>query len=149
MNNFILLSLLSILASCNPYNNVVPVNPSPSTEVPAETPSDTAGRDAGENLYKNLTCDLEVGNGSGQVAMGPDVIGNNKVICIKAGTYSSADIFSLTGVGEPIVVQNKGMVTFTDRLYLSNLKNVVVSGAGTEGLEQGIIVFLHFFRSVI
>ena len=142
MNKILFLSFLSLLASCNasllgkPYSNVVPQDTNPSTE----NPTDTAARDSGVNLHQNLPCDMEVGTGSGQVAIGPEVIGSSKVICIRAGTYSSADIFSLTGTTETIVVQNKGMVTFTDRLYLSNLKNVVVSGAGTEGLEQGIMV---------
>lgn len=143
MKNFLFLSALSVLASCNlavlgtPYNKVEEVPKTPDTSVNADT---------GVNLYKNLPCDMEVGSGSGQVAVSTAIIGTNKVICIKAGTYSSLDVFGLTGVGTPIVVQNSGMVTFTDRIYLSNLKNVVVSGSGTDGLEQGIMVRDNGYR---
>lgn len=80
-----------------------------------------------------LTCTKNVGNGSGTVEISQAALNlvPGDVVCIKEGQYDGFDISDITGTkASPITIQNDGPVRISALSGMSNLKHVVVSGAG-------------------
>lgn len=87
---------------------------------------------------------LAVGTGSGVLNIDGKVLGVkcNDVIKVKAGTYTNINISNINS-GCPITVQNDGQVQIAgsdDQMILTNVGDLLLSGAGTTGLSRGFIL---------
>lgn len=80
-----------------------------------------------------LACTKNVGTGSGTVEISQAALNlvPGDVVCIKEGQYDGFGISDITGTkSAPITIQNDGPVRILALSGMSNLKHVVVSGAG-------------------
>lgn len=102
-----------------------------------------------------------VGNGSGALSIDGNnfrpngnlvTLQNGDGIKIKAGSYDSIDIvnISVNTASSPVTIVNDGQVTFEGNhgMYLGNLNNVVVSGAGTANIYTGFEFRNNTYRAV-
>lgn len=80
-----------------------------------------------------LACTKTVGTGSGTFQISQAALGlvPGDVVCIKGGDYDSFEISNITGTkASPITIQNDGVVRVAWLSSMSDLKHVVLSGAG-------------------
>src|SRR5690606_5445386 len=95
---------------------------------------------SGDNKYVNLPCDATVGSGSGRISIDQSSVKDGEVICIKKGKYSIVSVKDISSSGKPVIIQNDGKVEIIERMVLSNLSNVVISGSGRNHTGNGIII---------
>ena len=104
---------------------------------------------------------IKVGTGSGDLTIDGNnfivngikrVLTNGDIIKIKGGSYSSITIknVSVPADGERVIFMNDGLIQFdgNKHLYLSDLNNVTVSGAGNSGNERGFAFTNSSYRAV-
>lgn len=103
------------------------------------------------NLYKRT---VNVGTGSGKLTIDGSTFAFqcNDLVKIKGGSYTGIAINNiLSPDGCPITVKNDGLVEIVgdyNQMYLSNLKNVTISGDGTSGIAKGFVLRDNAYRSV-
>ncbi|ACU04178.1 hypothetical protein [Pedobacter heparinus] len=97
---------------------------------------------------------LDVGTGSGNLIIDglTTPFKCKDLIRIKGGTYKGIVIRNIiSDNGCPITIQNDGLVEITgnfNKMDLSNLKNVVISGDGTPGIAKGFSFSDNTYRAI-
>lgn len=148
---YLLFSTLSLLLFSACKKNDI-TNPETGIETPVPP---KPGKDTSTNVPPpvfNRT--IEVGTGSGNL-----LIDGNKLslkckdlIKIKGGTYKGIIIQNIVSDdGCPITIKNNGLVQISgdfNQMDLINLKNVTISGDGTDKLDKGFLFTDNSYRAV-
>lgn len=92
-----------------------------------------------------------VGTGSGNLTIDSDRLNGTSatIIRIKAGTYTTITIRNLNGTPDkPITILNDGQVVVRNEMVTRNINNVVISGAGSNGLDYGFVFENLTYRAI-
>lgn len=112
------------------------------------TVADTAVlADAEVSYTKTIT----LGSGSGYLNITPDNVKDADHVLIKPGKYQGIGIYDLSVQdGKQIVIHNgSGTVEVVGGgIGMSNLRNVMLSGSGKEGLTNGIVIRDYTYRAI-
>lgn len=141
-----LVTLLVVASACT--RNARQIESSSAEEVSSSPPTITGAT-------------YSVGTGSGDLVIdGSNFRPNGSLVAlqpgdgikIKGGTYDSISIskISVSTVNSPVIITNDGQVTFdgSHSMYIENVNNVVVTGAGTAGIQSGFEFKNHPYRPV-
>lgn len=131
-------------STLNPQTKVnEPVVPTVVPETPAEIPT--------KESYNRT---INVGIGSGNLTIDGNTFDFkcNDLILIAGGKYNGIEIKNIRSAdGCPITIKNDGLVEVSgdfNQMTLSNLKNLTISGNGTNGLAKGFLFRDNKYRAI-
>lgn len=145
MKNLLTIGMLVLIvfSSCRKDSSLSDPNPTPDISV-KKTPFATA-------TAPGVTT-LSVGTGSGNLVIDGSsyVLGNNYIIKVAAGSYSSITIqnINLTGL---VTIENSGLVQVTGNMSsmtFNNVSNLTVTGMGTSGMPNGFYFHDNNYRPI-
>ncbi|ETZ22611.1 hypothetical protein [Pedobacter sp. V48] len=127
--------LLIISISCKKAAELL----EPITPVPVEQPKPTPPKDSIAAPSKILN----IGTGSGNLSIDGKTlnISSATLIKIKGGSYKDIQISNISNKNFTVTIQNDGLIQLlgNTQIRLSNLKNVILDGKGTAGIEKGFV----------
>jgi hypothetical protein len=98
----------------------------PPEDSPADAPGDGGTNEVIPNkmVKGSYTCTTTVGSGSGMLTIAQGNLKSGDVVCVKAGTYTGADLSNLNG----LVIIPAGPVIFTGSMNIHNTVGVKIDG---------------------
>jgi hypothetical protein len=133
---FIALALILVGSSCKKSPDVVLV-PIPPVEKPVPVPpKDSTSTPSNAKI-------LNLGTGSGNLVIDGKSLNltSPTIIKIKGGAYADIQISNISNDNFTTTIQNDGLVELNGnvQMRISNVKNVIISGSGTQGIDKGFI----------